>query len=243
MPEDLQNLLNLSAMDKKVHELKLSKRDLPLQIQNLRAEIDREKQKLDGLMTSVAETHAKIKENQETLVREENALADSNKRLNEIQTNREYDAIHSEMAAHRKNIETAKANITHHQQILENFQKDVDGVKSVFDEVVAKNQPKLDKLTEELGGIEDRIAEHQKLAEVPRATVSKRYLSVYDRIVQRRGTPNVIARVNMRERACDVCSRTQSPQRLGEASKKAGIVTCESCGSILIWKDDIASED
>jgi uncharacterized protein len=243
MPEDLQNLLDLSKMDKKVHELKLSKRDLPLQIQNLRAEIDREKQKLDALTTSVAETHSKIKENQESLVREENALADSNKRLNEIQTNREYDAIHSEMAAHRKNIETAKANITHHQQILENFQKDVDAVKTVFDEVVAKNQPKLDKLTEELGGIEDRIAEHQKLAEAPRATVSKRFLSVYDRIVSRRGTPNVIARVNMRERACDVCSRTQSPQRLGEASKKAGIVTCESCGSILIWKDDIASED
>jgi uncharacterized protein len=243
MLEDLQNLLELSAMDKKVHELRLSKRDLPLRIQNLRAEIEREKQKLDSLMGSIAETRKKIQENQDLNQQEDAALTESNRRLNEIKTNREYDAIHSEIATHRKNIETAKANAIHFQQILENFQKDVEAVDSVYKTVVETNQPELDKLTEELGGIEDRISEQQKMAEGPRATISKRVTTVYDRIVGRRGTPNVIARVNMSKRSCDVCSRTQSPQRLVETSKRTAIMTCESCGSILIWKDDIASDD
>lgn len=242
MLDDLQNLLELSAMDKKVHELKLGKRDLPVRIQNLKAEIEREKSKLDALLAALEDTRTKIKENQDLQLKEEAALTESNQRLNEIQTNREYDAIHSEMAVHRKNIETAKAHVTHFQQILENSLKDVAGAQEAYDKVLEANKPDLDKLSEELGGIEDRIAEHQKLAEAPRAKVSKRLLSVYDRIVARRGTPNVIARVNMSIRACEVCSRTQSPQRLGEAGKRSSIVTCESCGSILIWKEDLASE-
>lgn len=241
MIEDLNNLLELSAMDKKVHELRLSKRDLPLRIQNLRTDIEAEKKKLDTLMASIEDTRKKIQENQDHQQQEEALLTESNQRLNEIKTNREYDAIHSEIATHRKNIETAKANVLHFQQILENHMKDVEGVESAYKQVLSVNQPVLDKLTEELGGIEDRISDQQKLAELPRNTISKRVLSVYDRIVARRGTPNVIARVNMSQRACEVCSRTQSPQRLGEAGKKQAIVTCESCGSILIWKDDIAA--
>jgi len=243
MLEDFQYLLELSAMDKKVHELRLSKRDLPLRIQNLRKEIDDEKVKLDALQKAIEETRGKIVENQDLQQTEEAALNESNRRLNEIQTNREYDAMHSEIAVHRKNIETAKAHVTHFQQILENHLKELEGVEASYKQVLEANQPVLDTLSEELGGIEDKITEQQKAAEIPRAKISKRLITLYDRIVTRRGTPNVIARVNMRQRSCDVCSRTQSPQRLVETGKRASIMTCESCGSILIWKDDIASDD
>ena len=43
MQEDLQYLLELSTVDKKVYELKLTKKDLPVRIQTLKEEIEREK--------------------------------------------------------------------------------------------------------------------------------------------------------------------------------------------------------
>jgi predicted nucleic acid-binding Zn-ribbon protein len=238
MNEDLQYLLELSAVDKKVHELKLSKRDLPIRIENLKNEITKEKQRLDALIATVTETRKKIHDNQDLVTTEESALNDSNHRLNAISTNREYDAVHSEMGTHRKNIESAKANVTHFQAMLENSLKDQEEAEAAYKTVAEKNEPELAVLNVELGGIEDKITEQAKFGEEPRSKISKKLLSVYDRTVARRATPNVIGRVNMRNRACDVCSRTQSPQRVMETMKKNTIITCESCGSIMIWKDD-----
>ncbi len=238
MQEDLQFLLDLSNVDKKVHELKLTKKDLPLRISNLKEDIEREKTKLEGTSQAIAETKAKIQENQDILAEEQTSLNESNRRLDAITTNREYDAVHSEIATHKRNIDSAQANIIHHQQMLENLLKDREEVEAVYKSVMETHEPELAVLETELGGIEDRIAEEASKAKEPREKISKKVLSVYDRVVTRRGTPNVISSINRSQKACLVCNRTQTPQRIIEISKKNALLTCESCGSILIWKED-----
>lgn len=238
MQEDLQYLLELSAVDKKVYELKLTKKDLPVRIQTLKDEIDREKNNLDKVNASIAETKAKITENQDASAQEQTSLTESNRRLEAISTNREYDAVHSEIATHKKNIDVAQANVIHYQQILENLVKDKEAIEAQYKKVLETNDPELKKLTEDLGGIEDRIAEEGTKAEAPRTKISKKVLSVYDRVVQRRGNPNVISAINRTQKACVVCNRTQTPQRVMDISKKNALLTCESCGSILVWKED-----
>lgn len=238
MQEDLQYLLELSSVDKKVHELKLMKKDLPVRIQTLKDGIEREKANLDRVNQAITETKAKISENQDLGALEQTALTTSNQRLEAISTNREYDAVHSEIATHKKNIDVSQANVIHYQQILENLLKDKEAIEAEYKKVVDANEPELAKLTEELNGIEDKVAEEQTRSEAPRTRINKRVLSVYDRVVSRRGNPNVIAAINRDQKACLVCNRTQTPQRLIEVSKKNNLLTCESCGSILIWKED-----
>ena len=238
MQEDLQYLLELSAVDKKVYELKLTKKDLPVRIQTLKDEIEREKNNLDKVNASIAETKTKITENQDAGAQEQTSLTESNRRLEAISTNREYDAVHSEIATHKKNIDVAQANVIHYQQILENLVKDQESIEAQFKKVLETNDPELKKLSEELGGIEDRIAEVGTKAQEPRTKIGKKVLSVYDRVVQRRGNPNVISAINRTQKACVVCNRTQTPQRVMDISKKNALLTCESCGSILVWKED-----
>jgi predicted nucleic acid-binding Zn-ribbon protein len=238
MQEDLQYLLELSAVDKKVYELKLTKKDLPVRIQTLKEEIEREKANAEKLDLSISETQAKIKENQEISVQEQTSLTESNKRLDAISTNREYDAVHLEIATHKRNIDNAQANVIHFQQILENMLKDKEMTDAAYKAVLDKNGPELSRLTEELNGIEDRMASETAKAEAPREKINKKVLAVYDRVVKRRGNPNVIAAINRNQKACLVCNRTQTPQRVIEISKKTALLTCESCGSILVWKED-----
>jgi predicted nucleic acid-binding Zn-ribbon protein len=238
MQEDLQYLLELSAVDKKVYELKLTKKDLPVRIQTLKEEIEREKANAEKLDQSITETQAKIKENQEMSVQEQTNLTESNKRLDAISTNREYDAVHLEIATHKRNIDNAQANVIHFQQILENLLKDKEATDAAYKAVLDKNGPELSKLTEELNGIEDKMASEMAKAEAPREKINKKVLAVYDRVVKRRGNPNVIAAINRNQKACLVCNRTQTPQRVIEISKKNTLLTCESCGSILVWKED-----
>src|SRR3954471_7317242 len=238
MQEDLQYLLELSAVDKKVYELKLTKKDLPVRIQTLKEEIEREKANAEKTDQSIVETQEKIKENQEISVQEQANLTESNKRLEAISTNREYDAVHLEIATHKRNIDNAQANVIHFQQILENMLKDKEATDTAYKAVLDKNGPELSRLTEELNGIEDRMATEMSKADAPRDKINKKILAVYDRVVKRRGNPNVIAAINRNQKACLVCNRTQTPQRVIEISKKNSLLTCESCGSILIWKED-----
>ncbi len=238
MQEDLQYLLDLSAVDKKVYELKLTKKDLPLRIETLKEDIEREKTKLEGTNQAIAETRTLMQENQDICVVEQTSLTLSNRRLEAITTNREYDAVHLEIATHKRNIDSAQANVIHHQQMLENLLKEKEEVEATYKQILEANEPELNKLVEELGGIEDRIAEEFAKSEAPRSKINKKVLSVYDRVVNRRGTPNVIAAINRNQKACLVCNRTQTPQRIIEISKKNAMLTCESCGSILVWKED-----
>ncbi len=237
MQEDLQRLLELSDVDKNVYELQLTKKDLPSRIKALKEEVEREKAALGNITHEVADTQVKIEENQRIASEEQNALIESNKRLANISTNREYDAVHSEIATHKRNIDNAQANVIHYQQVLENLQKDRETIEQQYKAVVEANEPVLEKLTEELNGIEDKISAVMAKAAAPRALISKRVLSVYDRVVTRRGNPNVISPINRDYKACSTCNRTQTPQRIIEISKKNTLLTCESCGSILVWKD------
>ncbi len=238
MQEDLKHLLELSAVDKKVYELKQTKRDLPFRVQTLKDAIGREKANLDRIQSEITETQTKIRDNQDAVAVETSSLQESSKRLDNISTNREYDAVHLEIATHKKNIDTAQASVVHHQQALENLQKDLAQIEAEYQKVREANEPELQQLTEELNGIEDRIAEQATHAAGPRAKISKKVLSMYDRTVQRRKTPNVIAAVNHSHKFCDVCSRSQTPQRIIEVSKKNAMLTCESCGSLLVWREE-----
>jgi len=240
MQEDLKHLLELSTVDKKVYELKQTKKDLPLRVQALKDAIGREKANFDRLQAEIVDTESKIRQSQDEVSAETHSLQESGKRLDNISTNREYDAVHLEIAAHKKNIDAAHANVLHYQQTLENLRKDLAQVEAEYEKVREANEPELKTLTEELNGIEDRIADEAKLAAEPRSKISKKVLSLYDRVAQRRNTPYIIAAVNHSHKFCDVCSRSQTSQRVIEVSKKTSLLTCESCGSLLIWRDEVA---
>jgi predicted nucleic acid-binding Zn-ribbon protein len=236
--EDLQHLLRLSTVDKKVHELKQTRKDLPQRIQSLRDAISREKATLDHAQAEIARTQAQIQESQDAIVTESASHEESSKRLNNISTNREYDAVHLEIAAHKKNIDNAQAQVLHLQQVLENLRKDAETAEAAYAKIQEELNPELEKLSTELNGIEDRIAAEAKKGEEPRGLISAKTLSLYDRIMTRRGTPNIIAAVNHKHRACDICSRNQTSQRVIEVAKKKQLLLCEGCGSLLVWRED-----
>jgi predicted nucleic acid-binding Zn-ribbon protein len=236
--EDLKNLVRLWTVDKKVFELKQTRRDLPQRIQALRDTIGREQAAAEKLRAEITKAEAQVVESQDTAVTEAAALEDSGRRLGAITTNREYDAVHLEIAAHKKNIDTAQARVLHLQQVIENLRKEAEEAEATHQQVRGEIEPELETLTAELGGIEDRIATEAKKGDEPRAAIGKKTLSVYDRTVQRRGTPHVIALVSHAHKACDICSRNQTSQRVIEVAKKKQLLLCEGCGSLLVWRED-----
>ncbi|MFC1584883.1 zinc ribbon domain-containing protein, partial [Fibrobacterota bacterium] len=234
MREELNYLLELSAYDKKVYNLKKANMDLPCRINSLENEVTTAEKELTGINDSITELESKIAENKDFIESENRELKSSNERLENITTNKEYDAVHSEIATHKRNIENAQANTLHYQQVLENLREDKKSVEEKFNTVKEANSPELKQLNKELSSLEGRIASEAEKSEVPRGKIRKRIISVYDRVKKRRKTPYVITTINWDNKVCVVCNRAQPPQKINELSKMNTLQTCETCGSILI---------
>jgi len=238
MEEELNYLLQLCEFDKNIYQLKKSNKDLPRKIKSLQDENAGAEKRFNSVAAELAICEAKIKEARTFADEEKERLDSSNHRLENISTNKEYDAVHAEIAAHKKNIEDAQATALHYQQVLENIRSDKEKAEKEFQAILEQNSPELQKLTAELNSLESRIEEERKKSDIPRQKISKKTLSIYERILQRRQTPYIIATVNDKKRTCEICNRTQPAQKLNELSKMHSLQTCETCGSILIWREE-----
>jgi predicted nucleic acid-binding Zn-ribbon protein len=236
MQEELNYLLELSNFDKAVYDLKKANIDLPRRINFLESEIASEEKKLNEINEALAKSQAKIAENKEFTESEQEALEVSSKRLDNITTNKEYDAVHSEIAIHKRNIEDAQADTLHYQQVQENLKEDKKAIEENFNSVKEANSPELKGLNKELSSLEGRIAKEEEKSEVPRGKISKKVIAIYDRVKNRRKSPYVISTINWEQKVCTVCNRAQPPQKINELSKMNALLTCETCGSIMIWK-------
>lgn len=239
MEDELNYLLQLCEFDKNIFQLKKANKDLPRKIQALQGENLAAKKKFEEVEAELKACETKIKEARTFADDEKEKLDGSSHRLENISTNKEYDAVHAEIAAHKKNIEDSQATALHYQQVLENIKSDKDKAEKEYLAIIEQNAPELEKLTGELNSLEERIAGERQKSEVPKSKVSKKVLSVYDRIQTRRKTPYIIATVNDKKRVCEICNRTQPPQKINELSKMHSLQTCETCGSILIWRNSL----
>jgi predicted nucleic acid-binding Zn-ribbon protein len=242
MREELNFLLELSAFDKMIYDLRKANIDLPRRIQALEKEIISAEKKLNEINEAVQQSELKIAENKEFIESEHNALKESSQKLKSITTNKEYDAVHSEIATHKRNIENAQANTLHFQQMLENLKEDKKGIEENYNTVEKANSPELEKLNKELSSLEGRIDAEIEKSEIPRSKISKRVISVYDRVKERRKTPYIISTINWNKKVCTVCNRAQPPQKINELSKMNTLQTCETCGGILVWKEEEEEE-
>ncbi len=237
MKEELNYLLELCGYDKNAYNLRKANKDLPIRINELKTEIQTAEAKLNEISNLVSETEKKIKDSREFTESEIQNLEDSEERLKNISTNKEYDAVHSEIATHKRNIEDSQASAIHFEQVLENLKEDKKAIEEEYNSIIEKNKPELESLSKDLDSLEDRIAIEVSKSEEPRKKVGKRLISVYERMKKRRKSPYIISIINWNSNVCENCNRTQPAQKVNEVSRMDSIITCEGCGSILIWNE------
>jgi predicted nucleic acid-binding Zn-ribbon protein len=239
MKDDLDLLLELSTLEKRAYDLRKANKDLPVQIEELEGKISAAEGKLQEVNSLIEASEKEVQQNQTFIEDETKALEDSKNRLENISTNKEYDAIHAEIATRKRNIEDAKANTLHFQQVLENIKEDKGEVEKECNEVKEAKTPILAELKEELGQLEGKINQVVEQSNTPRSKIAKKVISVYDRIVQRRSSPYVISILGPNQNVCGICNRTQPPQKINETSKMRSLQMCETCGSLLVWKEEV----
>jgi len=235
MNNDLELLLKLQNIDYDLGELERSKEYIPDMMENLKREIIESERKFAE--TSDALTKAKVeqKEVELELSEKQEKLKKLQERMMAIKTNKEYDALVSEIDQIKERINDLENRemdlmeaIDNHQKEIEGLNGQVDGIKKINTEQISSLQAQIDSVGSK---IQDKERERKELV----GRVNQRVLRAYNRIRKGKGGAAVVA---VKKRACGSCHKALPPQRIQEIKLGQRIITCDSCGRMLIWTED-----
>jgi predicted nucleic acid-binding Zn-ribbon protein len=236
MKEDLLKLLEAQDLDLEIDQLLLHKHEYPQQIEFCKNEITDLKQSTEDLKAIISETEESLRDTREEIQAEKENLVKKEKRLLETKTNKEYNAVQSEIEQARNridNLETEEIELYERLGTLEPQQKEHS---EKLEGVTAVNTARIEELERNLGSIASDIIYREQKRETVLAGVNKRLLAIYLRL--RKGRRGIaVARVNKSKFSCTGCNKHLPPQKVMEVRRANVLITCENCGRILVWDE------
>jgi predicted nucleic acid-binding Zn-ribbon protein len=238
MQESLLNLLNLQGIDSQIDQLQHDKKDYPGRIASLEDELEQTGEVVQKKEQQSADLERQRRHFERELAAANEDLRKHKERFLEVKTNREYDALQLEIEACQKKISDYETQlltvITHYEELQSQLQNDREKLSHLTTEKTAQ----IDELRKLLETVDDevRACEVKRGALLPK--INDRLLSIYNRIRKAKRGSAVVAVVRG---ACGGCYRHLPPQRLSEIKRNNRIISCESCGRVLVWVDELES--
>lgn len=232
MNGDLELLLKLQNIDYDLGELERSKEYIPDMMENLRREIDDSEEKYEKTTEALESSRLEQKDVDLQLQTNQEKLKKLQQRMMDIKTNKEYDALVSEIDQIKENISSLETRAVELMEAIEEYEKDLEGLNGQVSNVKKINTAQLNSLQEQIDSVGTKIQSKEKEREELVSQVSKRVIMAYDRIRKGKGGAAVVA---VKKRACGACYKALPPQKIQEIKLAERIITCDSCGRMLIW--------
>ncbi len=235
MQNDLEMLLKLQNIDYDLEELDRSREYLPDMINNLKKEMEevsRSSKESEERLTQQTLQRKKLELDIEEINYE---LTRLQKQMRDIKTNREYDALVSEIANRKTRISESEEELLKTLSEIDDLQDRVKEYKQKVSEVEKNNRVQLESLAKEMDSIGTKIKQKQDERKNISVRINKSMLATYERVKKVKGGAAVVP---VKKRACSGCYKSLPPQKIQEIKKGESLITCDSCGRILIWTDE-----
>ncbi len=237
MLNDLELLLKLQIIDYDLGELERSKEYIPDMMENLSREIVEAQEVFARTETDLTESKVALDSLDLESKTQKEQLEKFKSQMMSIKTNKEYDALISQIDATKAAIDERKAKISELEDRILTLDDTFDDIKKKAKEARAQNEKQLDILQEKMDSVgskvENKVGERDNIKD----KVSKRTISIYERVRKNRGGDVV---VTVKKRACGACYKALPPHRIQEIKRSDQIITCDNCGRMLIWQDGIS---
>ncbi len=237
MHPHLEKLLKLQVIDYDLGELERSKDYLPDMMDNLKKEITETGERLTLVKQNLEDSQVKQKSLELEVKTKEGELQKYQQQMMSIKTNKEYDALVSE-------IDSIKVVVSNGETELLELIESIDSMEKEIEELTEKDSTISENNTKQLGILQekiDSIGSKVDLMEESRKTIileiPKPTLSTYERVRRGKGGRPV---VSVKKRACGSCFKALTPKKIQEIKRADKICTCDNCGSLLYWDDDVS---
>lgn len=237
MNSDLELLLQLQVIDYDIGELERSKEYLPDMIENLTREVEESKEKLSTATTQLEETRSRQKQMELEIASYETNLQKYQQQMMAIKTNKEYDALVSEIDALKNTISGHETELLQAIETADELEKQIEELNAKQEQIAENNDKQLKILREKIDTIGEKMSDkessrNQIISSIPRPT-----LSAYERVRRGRGGQAVVA---VKKRACGSCFKALTPKKVQDVKRGDRIYTCDHCGALMYWDDEVS---
>ena len=235
MNGDLELLLKLQNIDYDLGELERSKDYIPDMMDNLRQEIMESERKLRESSDALSAAKTEQRTVDLDLQTKQDKLKKLQERMMAIKTNKEYDALVSEIDQIKALIYERENRAVELIEAVEKYEKEVETLTGQSTGVRKINGEQLISLQQQIDSVGAKIHSKEKERETLVDKVGERALRAYDRIRKGKGGAAVVA---VKKRACGACYKALPPQKIQEIKRGDQIIICDSCGRMLVWTSD-----
>lgn len=230
MQKVLQQLVELQGLDSRLDELIEKLGDLPEMVKTLEIQIENEKEQNGIRETSIEENASTIRSNESKIEDLHLKIKKYQEQLYLVTTNREYDALTSEIDFNKNAVKEAEDQILQAEEESERLTKAFEESGSTV-EGMEENLKKAKKsLVATQKETEEEKSELEDKRKVLIKGVPRQYYSVYTRVRKAR---NGLAVVPLVRDACNGCHNRVIPQKRVNIYKKNQVVTCDFCGRFI----------
>ena len=236
MKEDLLKLLEAQDLDLEIDQMMQYRHEYPQQIDFLKKELSDLVTTIEDLKTAIKETEESRGDTQEEIRAEKENLEKKEKRLLETKTNKEYNAVQSEIEQARTRIDNLETEEIEIFERMDSLKPQLQELMKKQEETLASNTVRIKELEQNLGSLETDIQARERKRDRVLAEVNKRFLALYLRL--RKGRRGIaVARVNKLKFSCTGCNKHLPPQKVMEVRRANSLNICENCGRVLVWDE------
>jgi len=225
----------LQNIDYDLGELERSKEYIPDMMDNLRREMEDIKTRLTSLKEELTAARLEQRQVDTTLQDKGSRLKTLQGQMMSIKTNKEYDALVTEIDRIKETINQLEARGFELLGIMESREKELGELDGQLGKIEKVNGEQLSSLQKQIDTVGSKIDSKKGERDHLVKKINRRAFAVYERIRKGKGGAAVVA---VKKRACGACYKALPPQRIQEIRRGDQIITCDSCGRMLIWTED-----
>ncbi len=238
--DKLRALFDLQLIDSRIDEIKFTRGELPLEVEDLEDDITGIETRISSLTDKIKDFDTRIKTKKEDIKTSEAQIKKYEKQQENVRNNREFDALTKEIEYQGLEIQLSNKRIKEFKARTEQYKETIanadEKLISLKDHLKHKKS-ELDSLISETKKEEDFL--NSKSAEYSK-NIEDRLLTAYSRI--RCNVKNGLAVVPVERGASSGSYFTIPPQVQMEIAQRKKIVIDEHSGRILVDADLAAQE-
>ncbi len=252
MFKELEYLVKLQKIDNELLKIDELKGDLPQivetlekNITNLERELENDRSREKEIILETKDLEGQIGDNKEHLKRYQDQLY-------LVTSNKEYDALTSEIETVRQNIDTAEYKILELNEEMENLKEAIKGkdltLKDKSNEIKFRRE-QLEKTNEKTNDVQEKLMKNRGAVV---KLISLRYIREYERVSKAKNGLAIVPILQIFEEkvdkkgnieyipaqvSCGGCHKIVPAQKVVEIRSGANPIRCEFCGRMLYWDE------
>lgn len=235
MEKDLSLLLSLQEIDDHLGELERSRIYLPEMIHNLEQEISDLENSIEESNTVSKESELEQKSLELEIETNKQELEKYQGQMKVIKTNKEYDALISEIDNKKREIADKEERVLTLMSQIDEHSEKLTELNDSLKESRENNADQLATLRAQETNLQAKIDEKMEGRKNIAKDINRQIIGIYERV--RKGKGGLVV-VPVRKKSCGGCFKQIPPQRIQEIRRGDRIFACESCGRIVIWTDE-----